>query len=62
MGHATDPVATCDSCARLFKETVKRYHCDHCQKYFFICPSCAAKGAKCRFCGIPLKRKAERRV
>lgn len=56
-----DPIATCDNCASLFKETVRRFHCDHCQKYYYICPSCAVKGAHCRFCGIPLKRKSQPR-
>ena len=62
MGNGKDAYATCDNCARLFKETIRRYHCDHCNKYYFICPSCEARGAKCRFCGIPLKRKSEKRV
>lgn len=51
--------ATCETCGRVFKASVKRYYCSHCNKYFYVCPSCAEAEAKCRFCGVPLKRKTE---
>jgi hypothetical protein len=53
--------ATCDNCARLFKETIRRYFCDHCKKYFFICTACSTECAHCRFCGVPLKKSTELR-
>jgi len=55
-----ETLITCDNCARLFNGTIKRHYCEHCEKYFFICPSCATKVAHCRYCGIPLKKSSER--
>ena len=60
MEISIEALNTCDNCARLFEGTTRRHHCDHCKMYFFICPDCAAKGAHCRYCGIPLKRSSER--
>ena len=54
-----ETLTTCDNCARLFNSTNKRLYCDHCEKLFTICPACAAKGANCRYCGIPLKKSSE---
>jgi hypothetical protein len=51
--------ATCDNCARVFRATAKRYYCAHCNKYYYICASCAEMEPKCRFCGVPLKRRTE---
>ena len=51
--------ATCESCGRVFLATTKRYYCSHCNKYYYVCTSCADEHAKCRFCSIPLKRKSE---
>ena len=51
--------ATCESCGRVFMAASKRYYCTHCDKYYHVCPSCSDKLAKCRFCGIPLKKKVE---
>lgn len=51
--------ATCDNCARVFNTTVKRHYCAHCDKFFYICSSCADVEAKCRFCGVPLKKRTE---
>jgi hypothetical protein len=51
--------ATCETCGRIFSASVKRYYCSHCNKYYHVCSSCAEADAKCRFCGIPLKRKTE---
>lgn len=56
-----DTLVTCDNCARLFEERVRRYYCAHCDRYYFICPTCAAAGPHCRFCGIPLKRSSEKK-
>lgn len=53
---------TCDSCARLYKAASKRHYCSHCDKYYYICQSCADSAPKCRFCGVPLKRKSEPQV
>lgn len=53
---------TCDCCARLFVAAKRRYYCFHCNKYFHVCPTCVEnpdKLPKCRFCGIPLKKKNE---
>jgi len=55
----TTSEATCDNCARVFQATAKRYYCSHCNKYFYICTGCAEMEPKCRFCGIPLKRRTE---
>jgi len=49
-----ESLTTCDNCARLFDGNLKRYYCEHCEKYFIICPACIAKGANCQYCGIPL--------
>ena len=49
----------CDICGRLFMEFGRNYHCDHCKKFFYVCPSCVDRHAKCRFCGIYLKKKRE---
>jgi hypothetical protein len=54
--------ATCDNCSRVFQATVKRHYCSHCNKYYYVCNSCADSNAKCRFCGIPLKRRVEPQV
>lgn len=51
--------ATCDSCGRLFEAAIKRFHCSHCDKFFHVCPSCVEKQPKCRFCGVPLKKRRE---
>jgi len=50
---------TCELCGAVFLESRRRYYCDHCHKYFYVCKRCKEKGAKCRFCGIPLKKHAE---
>lgn len=51
---------TCDVCAREFKVDFKRYYCGHCDKYFYVCPACAARDKiPCRFCGVGLKKKRE---
>ena len=55
-----EALTTCDNCARLFYQTVKKYYCEHCDKYFYICPACVKDGANCRYCGIPLKRSSEK--
>jgi len=54
--------ATCESCGRVFQASAKRYYCSHCNKYYYVCSSCADAKAKCRFCGIPLKRRVEPQV
>lgn len=51
--------ATCDNCAKLYMAVRRNHYCDHCNKYFFICPSCEELLAKCRFCGVPLKKRRE---
>lgn len=51
--------ATCESCGRIFTAGVKRYYCSNCNKYFHVCPTCGKAHAKCRFCGVQLKRKSE---
>ena len=61
MPYETETLTTCDNCARLYSGTIRRHYCEHCNQYFFICTSCAARGAHCRYCGIPLKNTAERR-
>ena len=53
---------TCESCGRPFMATLKRYYCDHCDRYFHVCPTCGSDLPKCRFCGIPLKKKNESRI
>ena len=61
MPYETETLTTCDNCARLYSGTIRRHYCEHCNQYFFICPACAARGAHCRYCGVPLKSSAERR-
>ncbi len=61
MEKILETYVTCDNCARLFKETMRRYYCVHCDKYFYICPTCSENGAHCRYCGVPLKRSTEKR-
>lgn len=56
-----DTLATCDNCARLFEERVRRYYCGHCDRYYYICPVCSAGGPHCRFCGVPLARSSEKK-
>jgi hypothetical protein len=62
MGYEIESLTTCDNCARLFDGSIRRHYCEHCDRYYFICPSCAARGAHCRYCGIPLKNSSERRT
>ena len=50
---------TCDCCSRPFMAVRRRAYCFHCNKYFYVCPSCASNLPKCRYCGIPLARKIE---
>jgi hypothetical protein len=50
---------TCDCCAKIFHGTSKRGYCTNCDKYFYVCNSCAENLAKCRFCNIPLIKKRE---
>jgi len=50
---------TCELCGSVFLESRRRYYCDHCHKYFYVCSRCKEKGAKCRFCGIPTKKRGE---
>lgn len=59
MDQINTKEATCDNCARVFQATARRYYCPHCDKYYFICASCAETEPKCRFCGVPLKRRSE---
>jgi len=59
MEDVRETSATCDLCGSLFHESRKRYYCDHCHKYYFVCPRCVERGAKCRFCGIPTKKHTE---
>ncbi len=57
----SDPImdsVTCEVCGRLFLEKVRRYHCDHCNKYYHVCDRCKKAGPKCPYCGVPLKRRA----
>jgi len=51
--------ATCELCGRLFRANRRKYHCDHCNKYYFVCRRCEERGPKCRLCGIPLKKRGE---
>ena len=51
--------ATCECCGRVYLASVQRHFCSHCNKYYYVCNSCADSQAKCRFCGIPLKRKSK---
>jgi hypothetical protein len=52
---------TCDICGKEFKAKYRRYHCDHCDKYFYVCNTCVKKDKiPCRFCGVGLKKKRER--
>jgi hypothetical protein len=48
----------CDICRRLFKDSRKRYYCEHCKVYFFVCNHCKEKLPKCRYCGIILAKKS----
>jgi hypothetical protein len=61
MNTKIEKMLTCDNCARLYNGKVRRHYCSHCDKYFYICPACSAKGAHCRFCGVPLKNSVEKR-
>jgi hypothetical protein len=47
----------CDICRRLFKETRRRYYCEHCKKYFYVCSHCKENIPKCAFCGILLEKR-----
>jgi len=58
MSVKVDNIVTCDVCGRLFKEVRKRYYCEHCNKYFFVCPVCKENMSICTYCGIPLKKKS----
>ena len=51
--------ATCDICGTLFKERRRRWHCDHCHKYYYVCPACVVRHLKCPHCGIVLKKRGE---
>jgi len=32
--------ATCDICRKIFREVRKRYYCEHCKEYFYVCEEC----------------------
>ncbi len=59
MDVTDERVATCELCGGLFVETRRRYFCDHCKRYFFLCPKCQLHHAKCTYCGVPLKKQTE---
>lgn len=48
----------CDNCRKLFKDTRKRYYCEFCKIYFYICDECKEKLPKCRYCGVILAKKS----
>ncbi len=51
---------TCESCRKDFKIIRRRFWCEHCNKYFYICPTCMGKyRIPCPYCGTGLKKKAE---
>lgn len=51
---------TCDVCGREFKAEYRRYYCEHCDKYFFVCPDDEKRDKiPCRFCGVGLKKRRE---
>jgi hypothetical protein len=58
-GHDLEALATCESCARLFKEKTRHYYCSTCERYYFVCRECAKYGPHCRFCGASLKKRTE---
>lgn len=51
---------TCDVCRKEYKADYRRHHCEHCDKYFFVCPTCAKREkTPCRICGVALVKKRE---
>ncbi len=51
---------TCDICRKEYKTEVRRYYCEHCDKYFYVCPTCEKRDKiPCIFCGVGLKKKRE---
>jgi hypothetical protein len=60
MDYQIENLTTCDNCGRLYNGSVRQYYCSHCDKYFYICPSCALAGAHCKYCAIALKHSVER--
>ncbi|MBN2546026.1 MAG: hypothetical protein JXB50_09535 [Spirochaetes bacterium] len=52
--------ATCDICRKIFREIRKRYYCEHCKEYFYVCDECKQDDfkLKCPNCGVRLKQKS----
>lgn len=59
MNYDESAYTTCDICGAVWKETRKKFYCDHCARYYFVCPNCQERGPHCVLCGIPLKKKTE---
>ncbi len=59
MATNVESSVTCELCGSVFTGTRRQHYCDHCNKFFYVCDRCKAKGAFCRFCGIPLKKRGE---
>ena len=49
----------CDKCGRIFKETRRRYYCEHCKRYYHVCNHCKEKIPRCSHCGILLVKQTE---
>jgi len=55
-----DTLTTCDVCAKLFTAKRRRWWCEHCNKHFHVCNTCAKQDkTPCPLCGSRLKKKAE---
>lgn len=52
--------ATCDICRKIFREVRKRFYCEHCKEYFFVCDDCRKDDMRlrCPNCGIRLRQKS----
>ena len=50
--------AVCDICGRVYKETRKRYYCEHCNRHYYVCTTCKDKIPHCPSCGLILMKKS----
>lgn len=51
---------TCDICRKLFDADRRRWFCDKCSKYFYVCPADSKRQRiPCPHCGTGLRKKSE---